>query len=137
MSANSPAHASESDWREHKVYILNSLDALTGKVDVLSDSVQEGFAELRTDVALLQQAQSAYPSQDELEVIITGAIAKKKKDSQTLTRDDIRKIAEESVKAKNGANGVTRPNGKDWERWKYVILGAALLGGQKLLDLLV
>lgn len=140
MAANSPIqHTVDPDWRAQKEYILKSLEALGAKVDSLSDSVQEGFAELRTDVALLKQAQSAHLSQDELEAIITGAIAKKKKDSQTLTRDDIRKIAEESVKAKNGANG--KSDGGNWEPWKYVVLGGALGFGSnvflKVVEILV
>lgn len=136
MATNLPVHhVVDSDWRAQKEYILKSLETLGTKVDGLTDSVQEGFAELRTDVALLKQAQSAHLSQDELEAIITGAMAKKK-DSQTLTRDDIRRIAEESVKAKNGAND--KSNGVDaWAPWRYVVLGAILLGGNRLLDVLL
>jgi hypothetical protein len=137
MAINTPVHAIDDDWRQQKVFILNSLETLGTKVDVLSDSVNDGFAELRTDVALLKQAQSAHLSQDELEAIITGAMAKKK-DSQTLTRDDIRRIAEESVKAKNGVNGKVKPNGVEaWAPWRYVVLGAILLGGNRLIELVL
>jgi len=125
----------DQDWREKKEYILRSLDSLTVKVDQLQICMQKGFEELRTDVAVMKSSSSVTPS--ELEDMVERMLRDKKNPSQTLTKDEIRHIAEESVKAKNGRTPEveeTEAKGMNWEPWRYVMLGAILLGGNRLLE---
>lgn len=122
----------DQDWLEHKRYVLNSLDAMTAKMDTLQTSVQSGFGELRTEIAVMKSATPV--THEELEDIVERVVHDKKNPSQTLTRDEIRHIAEESVRAKNGHK--SKANGINWEPWRYVVLGAILLGGNRLLEYL-
>lgn len=116
----------DEDWRRNKKYILESLNDLSKKLDNLQSCMQSSFAELRTEVEVMKVSAPTVSS-DEIEDMVSRILKKKNTSQhQQLSRDEIRRIAEESVKAKNGHNKPTPMWSRDWPPWLYVLLGAVV-----------
>lgn len=125
----------DQDWRENRKLILSGMERLTQRLDDLTDCVQQGMAELRTEIAVIKESIGVQAiTRDEIEAMVSSVSRKKNGGAQELTRDEIRRIAEETLKHKNGnaENGALL-----WEPWKYIILGAAIAAAGGGIDKLV